>query len=190
MIRTACLVASLAFLGACGAGDGRGSIYSSQRAQSPKPVYIPVTPSAQPVLSQPIAVTPGAVPISTTDINTANTTAPAMSLKPVGRGVVPAAPVLASAQPEPPVVLAAAKGPIYTACRKAGRKAATASRCGCIQAVADRELSASQQRRGAGYFKSPQKLQDVRQSNAGSNEAFWKAWKAFGQSATRSCRST
>jgi hypothetical protein len=59
-----------------------------------------------------------------------------------------------------------------------------------VQWVADQELTKTQQSRGAGYFRNKQKLQDVRQSDRSSDEAFWKAWKAYGQSAARQCRNT
>ncbi|MGJ8625963.1 MAG: hypothetical protein ACSHXB_03290 [Sulfitobacter sp.] len=83
-----------------------------------------------------------------------------------------------------------ATGPIHRACVSANRKAATPSRCGCVQAVADQSLSASDQRRGAKMFKDPHKAQEVRQSDNPSNERFWLAWKAFGQNAAAACNST
>ena len=76
---------------------------------------------------------------------------------------------------------------IKRACLKADRKAATHTLCGCIQDVADAVLSRSEQRRGAKYFKDPQKLQDVRQSSSASNNAFWEKWKAFGATAKTHC---
>lgn len=83
-----------------------------------------------------------------------------------------------------------ASGPIQKACLADGRKAASRARCGCVQAVADRELSSSDQRRGARYFKDPHRLQEIRQSDNAGNERFWKAWKAYGQQAERLCRGT
>ncbi|MEW9921621.1 hypothetical protein AB2B41_18585 [Marimonas sp. MJW-29] len=80
-----------------------------------------------------------------------------------------------------------ATGPIQKACLAQGRKAASRARCGCIQAVADMELSSSYQRRGASYFRNPAKLQEVRQSDAASNERFWTAWKAYGERAEQLC---
>jgi hypothetical protein len=88
-----------------------------------------------------------------------------------------------------PVVLFAT-GPIYSACMSDGRRSASRARCGCVQAVADLELSGSEQRRGAGYFKNPHALQQVRQSDSSSNERFWRAWKAYGQRAEGLCAST
>lgn len=80
-----------------------------------------------------------------------------------------------------------ATGPIQQACQAASRKAASRARCGCVQAVADQTLSASDQRRGARYFEDPATLQEVRQSDSPANERFWKAWKAYGQTAAALC---
>lgn len=82
-----------------------------------------------------------------------------------------------------------ASGPIQKACQAQGRKAASRARCGCVQAVANRELSSADQRRGVKYFKNPHALQEVRQnqdSNPG-NKRFWAAWKAYGQRAAQVC---
>ncbi|MEO0391125.1 MAG: hypothetical protein AAF218_09320 [Pseudomonadota bacterium] len=82
-----------------------------------------------------------------------------------------------------------ATGPIATACQQAGRKAASRAQCGCVQAVADMELSAADQRRGAGFFSDPHGLQEVRQSSQSiaANGRFWAAWKAYGERAKRLC---
>lgn len=80
-----------------------------------------------------------------------------------------------------------ANGPIKRACLAQGRRAATSARCGCVQAVADRELSVAQQRRGVKAFKDPHKLQEWRQSDRASDNAFWSVWKAYGQTAARLC---
>ena len=80
-----------------------------------------------------------------------------------------------------------ATGPLQRACLSQGRKAASSSRCGCVQAVADQQLSSAQQRRGVKAFKDPHKLQEWRQSDRSSDNAFWDVWKAFGQTASRVC---
>ena len=80
-----------------------------------------------------------------------------------------------------------ASGPIASACRSAGRKQATRTRCGCVQAVADRSLNASEQRRGAAFFKDPHSAQVTRQSDNPANERFWKKWKAYSADAARLC---
>lgn len=83
-----------------------------------------------------------------------------------------------------------ATGPIQQACQAQRRKAASRARCGCVQAVADKQLSPADQRRGAKYFKNPAKLQEIRQSDNAGNERFWKAWKAYGQTAAALCSET
>ena len=81
-----------------------------------------------------------------------------------------------------------ASGPISSACQSAGHKQASRSRCGCVQAVANRSLSRSDQIRGASFFKDPQKAQDTRQSDNAASERFWKKWKAYGDDAARVCK--
>lgn len=80
-----------------------------------------------------------------------------------------------------------ASGPIQRACLAEGRREASGQRCGCVQAVADRELSAAQQRRGVRAFKDPHRLQEWRQSDRASDNAFWRVWKAYGETAARLC---
>jgi hypothetical protein len=80
-----------------------------------------------------------------------------------------------------------ANGPIKRACLAQDRRAATQARCGCVQAVADVELSGSEQRRGVKAFKEPHKMQEWRQSDNKSDNRFWDTWKAFGQTAARIC---
>ncbi|MEP3783866.1 hypothetical protein [Ascidiaceihabitans sp.] len=88
-------------------------------------------------------------------------------------------------KPAPAVLFAS--GPIAQACRAGGRKQASRARCGCVQAVANQSLSASDQRKGAAFFNNPQSAQDTRQSDNAANERFWKRWKAFGNDAARLC---
>jgi len=80
-----------------------------------------------------------------------------------------------------------ASGPIQRACEAQGRKAANSQRCGCIQAVANSELSYGEQKRGVKAFKDPHKLQVWRQSDSISDNAFWATWKSFGQTAAKVC---
>jgi hypothetical protein len=121
-----------------------------------------------------IPVTPGAVPVG------------------VGPSVTQAAATLPRTPAAPEPVLRFSTGPIYQACQSSGRKAASRERCGCVQWVADRELTAAQQRRGAGYFSDQHALQEVRQSSERirDNGEFWQAWKAFGNSAAAQCNGT
>ncbi len=117
-----------------------------------------------------VPITPGAVPIQGGS---------------TGARVV----TTAALQPTPAPVVRFSTGPIYSACLNAGRNGATQSRCGCVQWVADRQLNATQQRRGAEYFTKQDDLQEVRQSDRDSNEEFWEAWTAFGNTAGKTCSS-
>ena len=80
-----------------------------------------------------------------------------------------------------------ASGPISQACLRGGRDQASRARCGCVQAVANQHLSASDQRRGAAFFNDPQLAQDTRQSDNPSSERFWLRWKEFGTNAGQLC---
>lgn len=86
-----------------------------------------------------------------------------------------------------PTSVAFATGPIYNACRAGGRDQASRSRCGCVQAVANRELNSNDQRRGAAFFKNPHQAQVTRQSDRTTDERFWLRWKAYSQDAARMC---
>jgi len=83
-----------------------------------------------------------------------------------------------------------ASGPIQKACLAAGRREASTTRCGCVQAVADQSLSWSEQRQGAKLFSDPHRLQEMRQSDNSGDNAFWSTWKAFGQNAAAVCSRT
>lgn len=87
----------------------------------------------------------------------------------------------------PMAPIAADAGAIERACNRSDRKAASRSLCGCIQNVADKVLSNSDQRLAAKFFKDPQRAQDVRQSDKSNLEVFWKRYKAFGATAEQSC---
>lgn len=80
-----------------------------------------------------------------------------------------------------------ASGPISQACLRGGRDQASRARCGCVQAVANQHLSASDQRRGAAFFNDPQLAQDTRQSDNPASERFWLRWKDFGTNAGQLC---
>lgn len=80
-----------------------------------------------------------------------------------------------------------ATGPIYSACRSAGRDQASRVRCGCVQAVANQSLASNDQRRGAGFFSNPQQAQEVRQSDRTIDQRFWTRWKDYSDSAARQC---
>ncbi len=81
-----------------------------------------------------------------------------------------------------------ASGPISEACQRAGRKAANRRLCGCVQAVANRDLSSSDQLLSAEFFSEPHQAQEIRQSDNPRHEAFWKRYTAFAARAEQTCR--
>lgn len=78
-------------------------------------------------------------------------------------------------------------GPINSACMASGKSRASSQLCGCIQQVADRTLSASDQRMAAKFFADPHRAQVVRQSDRERDEAFWQRYRYFGAAAEASC---
>ncbi|WP_417211541.1 arginine transporter [Antarctobacter sp.] len=81
-------------------------------------------------------------------------------------------------------------GPIADACMRAGRSGASRQRCGCVQTVADSDLTSSDQRLAVTFFADPHRAQEIRQSDNPRNEAFWKRYKAFAARAESVCRGT
>lgn len=79
-------------------------------------------------------------------------------------------------------------GPISRACISSDRKARNPRLCGCIQTVADRTLSGSDQRRAASFFRDPQKAQEIKMSDRAGHDAFWDRYKAFVGRAENGCR--
>ncbi|MBR9863396.1 MAG: hypothetical protein GYB24_08170 [Rhodobacteraceae bacterium] len=75
---------------------------------------------------------------------------------------------------------------IERACRSSDRPA-SASLCACIQQVANVQLSGSDQRLAAKFFKDPDLAQETRQSDDKRKESFWKRYKAFGAMAHKAC---
>jgi len=78
-------------------------------------------------------------------------------------------------------------GLIERACLGSDRPAVTRALCGCIQAVADKTLSGSDQRLAAEFFADPHRAQVIRQSDVTAHEVFWERYKNFGATATKSC---
>ena len=76
---------------------------------------------------------------------------------------------------------------IQEACLSSARRGASQSLCTCIQSVADKTLSGSDQSLAARFFTDPQMAQDIRQSDRRRHEEFWKRYKVFGHNATRAC---
>ncbi len=78
-------------------------------------------------------------------------------------------------------------GTMQRACMKSDRKAANRRLCGCIDKVARKTLSSSDQRLAASFFADPHKSQEIRQSDRSSHEVFWKRYKEFGARAQQMC---
>ncbi|MEI4486780.1 arginine transporter [Frigidibacter sp. MR17.14] len=79
-------------------------------------------------------------------------------------------------------------GPVNAACLGAGRSAATAASCGCVQRVAHRSLGWGEQRRAARFFKDPDRAEATRMSDAPADKTFWKRYEAFIDRAKASCQ--
>ena len=88
---------------------------------------------------------------------------------------IPAAPTLPDA------------GVITRACMGSDRRAATPRLCRCIQRAANAELTRSDQRMAARFFKDPHQAQEIRQSDRASHEAFWDRYRRFGSTAQSMC---
>lgn len=87
----------------------------------------------------------------------------------------------------PTTELPFASGPISKACMSSDRKARSRELCGCIQAVANKTLSGPQQGVAVSFYADPHRAQEVRQSDRASHEAFWQAYKTYGETAKRTC---
>ena len=78
-------------------------------------------------------------------------------------------------------------GPIDSACVRSERGARNVQLCGCVQQVADRTLSRSDQRRAANFFRDPHQAQEVRMSKRDADNAFWARYKNFTMMAEAYC---
>jgi hypothetical protein len=82
-----------------------------------------------------------------------------------------------------------AAGRIEKACLEAGRSSASRQLCGCIQDVADRMFTRTEQKRLVEFFEDPHLTQVLRQSDKASDERFWEKYQAFGAAAESYCGS-
>jgi hypothetical protein len=80
-----------------------------------------------------------------------------------------------------------ATGPISRACMTSDRKARSRELCGCIQAVADQSLSASDQKLASSFYADPHRAQEIRQSDRTAHEAFWQRYKQYAETAAAVC---
>ncbi len=86
-----------------------------------------------------------------------------------------------------PAPVLAGPGVIERACRNSNRSAASPQLCGCIQNAANSSLTKREQRKVAKWFADPHRAQETRQSDRRGDEALWLRYKAFGESARKSC---
>ncbi|WP_235857715.1 hypothetical protein [Marimonas lutisalis] len=111
---------------------------------------------------------------------------------PSGQAVIAPATRTPSGAPVPvaaaPVARPFATGPIQQACLASDRKARSRELCGCIQAVANGTLSASDQRLAVGFYGDPHRAQEIRQSDSSHHEAFWQHYKDYAERAESACR--
>lgn len=89
--------------------------------------------------------------------------------------------------PAAPVQMPFASGPLQKACISSDRKARSRELCGCIQAVANKTLSSSQQRVAVSFYADPHRAQQIRQSDNSAHEKFWQDYKNYGETAKRVC---
>lgn len=82
---------------------------------------------------------------------------------------------------------AAQAGPISSACMASDRARGNRALCTCIQQVADMTLSASDQRMAAGFFRNPDRAQEIRTSDRQSHADFWRRYRSFGDAAEGMC---
>ncbi|MBC6436722.1 MAG: hypothetical protein GDA52_00975 [Rhodobacteraceae bacterium] len=76
---------------------------------------------------------------------------------------------------------------IERACNQSDQRAATPQLCGCIGTAAQVTLNRSDQRQVAGFFRNPQRAQDMRMSDRPRDEALWDRYRAFGNAAKAMC---
>ncbi len=86
-----------------------------------------------------------------------------------------------------PLYAPTANGPIKSACLASDRKVRSNYLCGCIQAVANQNLSRGDQRRAVKFYSDPQAAQDIRQSDRASDKSFWKSYSTYSRQAERIC---
>ncbi|MEN8840562.1 MAG: arginine transporter [Octadecabacter sp.] len=80
-----------------------------------------------------------------------------------------------------------ATGDISRACLAADRSAANPRLCGCVQRVANAELSSRDRARVATFMANPEIANETKISDSTANDAFWDRYRAFITSARRQC---
>ncbi len=82
---------------------------------------------------------------------------------------------------------AALAGPIEDVCNRSDRQGASRGLCSCIQQAADMTLDRTDQRRVAKMFNDPEAVQEVKLSDTDRDDAFWRRYAAFGDTAEAMC---
>lgn len=86
------------------------------------------------------------------------------------------------------VVMRYASGPLNDACMASSRKERNQAICGCIQAVANAELTRADQRKAVGFFRDPHSAQEMRTSDRAGDSDFWQRYYDYGTRVDRLCR--
>ncbi|MEM6480438.1 MAG: hypothetical protein AAF922_15900 [Pseudomonadota bacterium] len=94
-------------------------------------------------------------------------------------------PLVTRAAPSTPLT---ANGPLKRACLASDRQARSRALCGCIQAAANQTLTVNQQQRAVSFYGNLSRAQEVRQSDRNADEAFWNAYRTYGERAERMCQ--
>lgn len=82
---------------------------------------------------------------------------------------------------------AAATAPVSRACLAADRSAASPALCGCVQRVANAELSRADRARLVRFFEDPEFAHSIRISDTTANDDFWRRYQDFVGSARDQC---
>lgn len=82
---------------------------------------------------------------------------------------------------------AGATGPVSRACLAADRSAASTSLCGCVQRVANAELSRSDRSRLVRFFDDPEFAHSIRISDTDANDDFWRRYQDYVSKARAQC---
>ena len=91
-------------------------------------------------------------------------------------------------QSEPAQVMRLSGGPIARACMASERKARNEALCGCIQTVANQDLSGADQRMAVSFYDDPHRAQVMRQSDNPRDEAFWLRYRGYAERSEQLCR--
>ena len=80
-----------------------------------------------------------------------------------------------------------ATGDISRACLAEDRSAANPSLCGCVQRVANAELSSRDRARVVRFLNNPEIANETKLSTTDADDAFWDRYRAYISTARRQC---